>query len=115
MEKQGKLNSQKIIELIKICKLDKLVNTLPEGVNTIIGESGAKLSGGERQRISIARALYAESDIIFFDEATNALDKDTEQKLLKNLKENYHGKKTFIFVLHKILDKSFFDQVIELN
>ncbi len=115
MEKQGKSNSQKIKELIKICELDKLVNTLPEGINTIIGESGAKLSGGERQRISIARALYAESDIIFFDEATNALDKDTEQKLLKNLKENYHGKKTFIFVLHKIIDKSFFDQVIELN
>ena len=115
MEKKKTLNNQKIMELIKICELDELINTLPEGLNTIIGESGAKLSGGERQRISIARALYSESDIIFLDEATNALDKDTEQKLLKNLKDNYHGKKTFIFVLHKILDKSIFDQIIELN
>ena len=115
MEKKKTLNNQKIMELIKICELDELINTLPEGLNTIIGESGAKLSGGERQRISIARALYSESDIIFLDEATNALDKDTEQKLLKNLKDNYHEKKTFIFVLHKILDKSIFDQIIELN
>ena len=65
-----------------------------------IGELGVKVSGGERQRIGIARALYFDRDIYIFDEATNALDENTEIKVLKNIKI-YLKNKIIIFVSHK--------------
>ena len=100
-------------EILEICQLNRLIENLPKGLNTHIGEAGTKLSGGERQRLSIARAMYSDAEIIFFDEATNALDKDTEYQVLSNLKNKYKNK-TFIMVIHKVNDKSFFDQIIEL-
>lgn len=114
-DKKNKSNLKIIDELIEICELGDLIKKLSQGLDTIIGELGTKLSGGERQRLSIARALYSDADIIFFDEATNALDKDTEQRILNNLKNKYKDKKTFIMVIHKVHDKSIFDQIIELE
>ena len=113
MNKPEDIDMNRLNEILEICQLNRLIENLPKGLNTHIGEAGTKLSGGERQRLSIARALYSDAEIIFFDEATNALDKDTEYQVLRNLKNKYKNK-TFIMVIHKVNDKSFFDQIIEL-
>ncbi len=115
LEKDKVIDENKLKKVIDISELSNVISKLPDGVNSVIGESGSKLSGGERQRVSIARALYLDAEIIFMDESTNALDKDTEMKILQNLKKEYSGKKTFIMVLHNIVDKSLFDEIIDLS
>jgi ATP-binding cassette subfamily B protein len=70
------------------------------GIETYIGEKGLKLSGGQKQRIGIARALYRNSDIIIFDEATNALDLKNEQEVIESVKDYYRGK-TLMFISHR--------------
>ena len=90
-------------KIIKQSKLNKLIDSLPLGLDTKIGERGAFLSGGEQQRIGIARALYKKPEILILDEATNALDQDTERQLLQeilDLKTNI----TIIIVSHKKLE-----------
>ena len=69
--------------------------------NTIIGENGAQLSGGQRQRIGIARALYKKASIIFFDEATNALDSSTEAELINSL-NTFDENITIVTVAHNL-------------
>ncbi len=95
------INQARLNESIKIAQLETLINRLPDGVNTVIGDNGKKLSGGEKQRIGIARALYKNSDILIFDEATSALDDNTETKLFDSLISSIQKNKLFIFVTHK--------------
>ena len=75
------------------------VFSMPEGIDSTIGEQGHGLSEGQAQRIAIARALLRDSHIFLFDEATSALDEDTERRLMDNLDKEYAGK-TFIFITH---------------
>ena len=104
-QQKSDFDYKKISEILKFSKLDKLINSLPEGLNTIVGPSGKLLSGGQAQRLAIARALYQEKDILIFDEATNALDEDTENEILKNISK-LSSSKTVIIVSHskKVLD-----------
>ena len=90
-------------EVIKKSKLDKLINSLPNGLQTLVGERGASLSGGEQQRIGIARALYKQPEILILDEATSALDEDTELSILKEVFE-LSNSTTIIVVSHKKLE-----------
>ena len=76
----------------KICRLSDLINDLPEGESTILGENANRISGGQRQRISLAKALYKEPDILFLDEATNALDPQNEASILSDIKSLYKDK-----------------------
>jgi ABC-type multidrug transport system fused ATPase/permease subunit len=86
---------------IYISQLDKLISKLPDGLTTKIGEFGNNLSGGQKQRIAIARILYREPELIILDEATAALDKITEKKLIQSLIENNPKKTTIVIISHK--------------
>lgn len=82
-------------------QLADFVDTLPEGLDTAIGERGVRLSGGQRQRIGIARALFTNPDVLVFDEATSALDNDTEEAIMQSINA-LHGKKTMIIIAHRL-------------
>ena len=77
------------------------MNSLPNGINTIIGENGVNLSGGQVQRLGIARALYRDPEILIFDESTNSLDSETEQKFMQVV-SRIKGEKIIIFISHQI-------------
>ncbi len=79
------IDQTKLIEAIRLSQLDKFVDQQKDGLKTLIGENGAKISGGQIQRIGIARALYRNNEILILDEATNALDEETENEFFKSL------------------------------
>ncbi|MGM8886002.1 ABC transporter ATP-binding protein [Psychrobacter sp. 1U2] len=92
---------EQVHKALTLANLTELVNQLPEGVNTKVGERGVKLSGGQRQRIGIARALYHEAQVLVFDEATSALDGITE-KIVMDAIHDFSGKKTIIMIAHRL-------------
>lgn len=95
------VNDERLSKCVEDAQLAEFVASLPEGLNTQIGDKGVRLSGGQRQRIGIARALYKNPDILIFDEATSALDVETERALTESIK-NLGGSKTIIIVAHRI-------------
>jgi ATP-binding cassette, subfamily B, bacterial PglK len=86
---------------VALAQLDDLVAGLPDGLHTTVGERGARLSGGQRQRIGIARALYNDPDILILDEATAALDNETERAIADAIR-SVHGDKTVILIAHRL-------------
>lgn len=82
-------------------QISEYVNSLPERLETMVGERGVRLSGGQRQRIGIARALYKNPDILVLDEATSALDNDTEEAVMQAI-DSLGGKKTLIIIAHRL-------------
>ena len=92
-----------------------MVNLLPNGLNTLIGENGSKLSGGQRQRIGIARALYFDADILFFDEATSSLDDKTANQIIHTLDKLKNQELTIIIISHNLNNLSICDRVIDLK
>lgn len=91
----------KIWRALELAQLAEFVRGLPDGLNTFIGERGTRLSGGQRQRIGIARALYHEPEILVMDEATAALDNETERMFMEALM-GLAGKKTILFIAHRL-------------
>lgn len=79
-------DSNQIKEVVRIACLEKFIDSLSDGYNTIIGEHGVRLSGGEKQRICLARGLLRDTPILILDEATSALDQITEKRVLSNLR-----------------------------
>ena len=86
---------------IKAANLESFIDSLPDGINTIVGEHGGKLSGGQRQRISIARAIIRDPQVIIFDEATSALDTISEREIQKAINNLTKNRTTFI-VAHRL-------------
>ena len=80
------IEDKKIERATNLANLNEVINNLPLGLETIVGEKGIQLSGGQRQRIGIARALYNNPKILILDESTNSLDKVTEATILQDLK-----------------------------
>ena len=108
------IDYNRIREVLRIAQLEEFVNTLPEKLETMIGDNGLRLSGGQRQRLGIARALYRDPEIIIFDEATSALDSETEQALIDAL-DGLYGEKTLIMVAHRLSTIEKCEQRIEIN
>ena len=84
-----------------MAQLEDLVETIPNGINGIIGENGINLSGGQIQRMGIARALYKDPQILIFDESTNSLDSSTEKEFM-NIVNRLRDKKTILFISHQL-------------
>ena len=110
----NKINKEAINNSIKWSKLDAFISKNPSGINTVVGERGARISGGERQRIGIARALYRDPSILVLDESTSSLDVETEKEIMQTI-----GKlkdfKTIIIVSHRQSTVAICDQIYKLK
>lgn len=129
--KKEEINLGQVQKAVLLAHLEELVNSLPDGLNTKVGERGVKLSGGQRQRIGIARALYNDASILVFDEATSALDGITEKIIMDAIHE-LSGQRTIILIAHrlktvqqcntiflmeqgKLIDQGSFNELLERN
>ena len=99
--KENEINDEKIYDALEKAQLKDFVMSLPDKLNTIIGERGVRLSGGQRQRIGIARAFYRNTNIVVFDEATSALDYETEKAILDHVNEVAKDH-TLIIITHRL-------------
>ncbi len=97
---KNNIDLNKLDKIIKKVELTDLINSLPQGIDTLVGENAAFLSGGQIQRIGIARALYSEKKILIMDESTNALDKKTEREIFSFIKNNLQDL-TVIIISHQ--------------
>ena len=97
----SEIDDEKVWQALKEAQLDTYVRSLPEGLDTKIGERGIRLSGGQRQRIGIARALFEDPEVLVLDEATSALDGETEAAIMESI-NRLHGRKTLIIIAHRL-------------
>ena len=109
----NKVDEKKLREVIEISQLQDFVDSLEDKVETLVGEKGFQISGGQKQRIGIARALYANRNILILDEATSALDFQTEKKIVDEI--NRKKQVTIIQISHKIMNLKNCNEIIKIN
>ena len=107
-------DEEKIWKALEEAQLKEFVEGLPHGLDTIVGERGVKFSGGQRQRVAIARALYENPDILVLDEATAALDTETENAVMESI-DALQGFKTLIIVAHRLSTIRNCDKIYEIK
>ena len=103
---------ERVMEICTKTGLTGLLNDLPRGISTQVGEKGMSLSGGERQKISLARALYRQPSILILDEATSSMDSGSELMVLKNMAGERDRGKTIIYISHRLRSSSFADNIV---
>ena len=111
---KNKIDINLVNKCLQDVQLREFVDSLPMGINTYVGEKGARVSGGELQRLAIARALYIKPDVIIFDEATTSLDKATEKKIIEIIKILCR-KISIILVTHDPNHLKYCDQILKLE
>ena len=111
------IDLERIHKVIELADLTEFVSSLPDGIHSRIGEQGSKISGGQRQRIGIARALYKNSDILFFDEATSSLDNKTEENINNAIQRLSHQNSslTIVIIAHRESSLEYCDRIITLE
>lgn len=111
---EDQIDEEAVWRALENAQLADFVRSLEEGLDTVIGERGIRISGGQRQRIGIARALYSDPEILFFDEATSSLDNETEKAVMQSI--NALGKqKTMIIVAHRLTTLSGCDRIYKVE
>ncbi len=108
------IDTRRLNDAIGIANLTQLIDELPMGSNTLIGNKGIGLSTGEKQRVLIARAVYKNPDILFFDEATSALDTENEKIIINNL-DKYYASKTSLIIAHRLSTVKNADVILVLD
>lgn len=108
------IDEEKMNKAILDSQLFNVINRLPNGIETIVGERGVRLSGGERQRIGIARALYNNPEILILDEATSSLDNETEKDFMDSINA-LQGLKTILIIAHRLSTIQNCNKVFELK
>lgn len=108
------VEDEKIWDALERAQLKSFIETLPEGLDTIVGERGVKFSGGQRQRVAIARALYNRPEILVLDEATAALDNETETAVMESI-DALQGQITLIIVAHRLTTIRNCDKIYEIS
>jgi len=111
---KDKVNNARIEEVIEQSSLGDFISTLGDGIDTVIGEGGARLSGGQRQRIAIARALYNDPSVLIFDESTSALDSETESDIVDQI-QYLSSSKTIIIVAHRLSTLKYCDYIYKIS
>ena len=108
------IDRQRVKKAVAAAQLTEVIERLPMGLNTTVGERGVLLSGGQRQRVGIARALYHEKEILVFDEATAALDNETEN-LITDATKALSGSKTIVIIAHRLSTIEHCDRIYRLE
>ena len=108
------VSEEELNRVIKLANIDEFLDSLPDGINTIVGEHGDKLSGGQRQRISIARALIRDPQVLILDEATSALDNISEYHVQQAISTLIKGRTTFI-VAHRLSTIRDADKIVVMD
>ena len=112
--KEDEISDEKVWNALEQAQLKSFVESLPDGLDTIVGERGVKFSGGQRQRVAIARALYEAPAILIFDEATSALDGETEEAVMQSI-DALQGHITLIIVAHRLTTIRNCDKIFEIR
>ena len=110
----GEVPEEAIWEALQLAQLDDLVKSLPEGINSHVGDRGTKLSGGQRQRLGIARALLTKPKLLVLDEATSSLDGETEANISMAL-SSLQGAVTIILIAHRLSSVRTAEKVVYLT
>ena len=111
---KDQIDDNALTSAIRSAQLEDFVASLPDGLDTIVGERGVRLSGGQRQRIGIARALYNNPDVLVLDEATSSLDTETEHGVMQAV-QALQGEKTVIIVAHRLSTVEYCDRLYRLE
>jgi len=111
---EDSIDDKKVWNALKLAQLDEFVKSKEKGLDTMVGENGVRVSGGQRQRIGIARALYFEPHVLVMDEATGALDNETERVLMGSI-ETLGRQKTIIIIAHRLTTVKNCDMIFYLD
>ncbi len=113
-EPLDEVDEERVAEAVTLAQLDSLVDELPAGLETLVGERAVRISGGQRQRVGIARALYRQPSILVLDEATSALDNETERRIIETI-ESLQGSLTIVVITHRLSAVRNCDELIFLE
>jgi ATP-binding cassette, subfamily B, bacterial PglK len=108
---RDEIDEEAVAEAVELAQLQSYVDSLPDGLDTVVGERGVRISGGQRQRVAIARALYRRPEVLIFDEGTSALDNATERELMLAL-ARLRGRCTVFLIAHRLTTVRDADQIL---